>query len=280
MDEAKRSKFEIRPLTLDDKLIKDGLEAVGQLKSVPLCIVGGIAVQSYLPTACRRPTSDIDMSIGMPLNYEAFREMAKPVIEFLQDHQYTTSTEKASRNFKICVQNQQAPEDKLVIESSRRNENNYEANRVRLEREIANAKVKTLEERKTSYVVAAPEDIAIPKIVRGVGAMSRNPALRKYARKERIPLSPEIIQRLLAEISELRAEVMMSPADPELTEELRFFSDIYDVRILSETAGFNPSYFALAFKEWNTLTTPGEDKEYLLASVLPVDLIEKIREAK
>ena len=98
------SKFQFRPLILDDYLAKEGIEAVSTLmKKEPCYIVGGIATQSYLPTSCRRPTSDIDLSVVKPLNYADFKNLIKPVVEYLQDKGYECKTRKHSRAFKLEV---------------------------------------------------------------------------------------------------------------------------------------------------------------------------------
>ena len=64
--------------TIDDDIIKDGLCAVSVLSDDPesrnkYFVVGGVATQSYLPSSCRRPTSDIDLAVLRPLNYAEFK---------------------------------------------------------------------------------------------------------------------------------------------------------------------------------------------------------------
>ena len=77
-------KLRVTPKILDDKIIKDGLEGLAQLNGLEqYFLVGGIAVQSYIPTSCRRPTSDIDTSILKPLNYRDFLDITKRVKEFM-----------------------------------------------------------------------------------------------------------------------------------------------------------------------------------------------------
>ena len=57
------SKQDILPKTIDSVIVQDGLKAVSILDGEPfskdLClVVGGTAVQSYLPDRYRRPTSE------------------------------------------------------------------------------------------------------------------------------------------------------------------------------------------------------------------------------
>ena len=82
------SKLLISPKTVDDPFVKDGLEAVSLLDNEPYFVVGGIATQGYLPSACRRSTSDIDLCLTRPLGYKSFKEMMAPVFEYLHDKGY------------------------------------------------------------------------------------------------------------------------------------------------------------------------------------------------
>ena len=80
-------KFNFKSRTLDDASVRDGLEAVSVLNGKePYFLVGGIATQSYLPTSCRRLTSDIDFGLVRPLYKGDFREFVAPIQEYLQDN--------------------------------------------------------------------------------------------------------------------------------------------------------------------------------------------------
>lgn len=87
------------PRTLDSRIVKDGLRAVSLLNRLSqnggvYIVVGGMAVQGYLPSSYRRPTSDIDISVLRPLNYEDFKLFSKDMREYLQDNNYLTETKK------------------------------------------------------------------------------------------------------------------------------------------------------------------------------------------
>ncbi|MFW6282818.1 MAG: hypothetical protein ACOC1P_02080, partial [Minisyncoccales bacterium] len=98
--EVRKLKFE--PRIMDSPLVKEGLMASSVLlNSEPYYLVGGMATQSYLPSSCRRPTSDIDFSVVRPLNYSDFKLMVKPVIEYLKDNGYDADTVKRSRSY--CI---------------------------------------------------------------------------------------------------------------------------------------------------------------------------------
>ena len=67
-------KATLTPKTIDEDIIKDILCSVGTLDDKiytrdQYFLVGGIGVQGYLPTSCRRPTSDVDLAIMKPINY-------------------------------------------------------------------------------------------------------------------------------------------------------------------------------------------------------------------
>ena len=271
-------KLQFRPLTLDDKLTKDGLEAVGTLTGKePYYLVGGIAVQSYLPTSCRRPTSDIDLSIVRPLNYSGFRIFIKPVEEYLRDHHYKVRQRKHSRAYKLEVQDTENPEERLLIEFSRRNEQSFESAKRKLERELANSKKKILEERRSTYVVASPEDVAVPKLVRSVNCIARNPDMKRHVPKEKKVLSEDNIRRRLDFINHLRDEVILTPSDLDSVEELRLVSDLFDVRLLSELAGFNTAYFLEACKDWDTILKRTDNRDLVFEATLPEHILNSDR---
>ncbi|MEK6819369.1 MAG: hypothetical protein AABY10_05555, partial [Nanoarchaeota archaeon] len=172
-------KLAFNPKILDEEIVKDSLESVSQLEEKePIYLLGGIAVQSYLPTSCRRPTSDIDYTLVRPLSYPDFREMMAPVAEFLRDKGYSTETKKGSRASLLYVVNSESKEG-LAIEFPRRSNESFQKRKSMLERELNNSRKKIIEERKISYRVACPEDLVVPKLVRSINSLGRNPDLEK-----------------------------------------------------------------------------------------------------
>ena len=258
----------IRPLTIDDILIKDGLEAVSTLtEKEPYYIVGGIATQSYLPSKCRRPTSDIDISIVRSLNYEEFKSISKPVVEYLLDNKYNVQTKKNSRYFNLDVTDKN--EERLIIEFSRRNKKSFEFSRKKLEREIEHSKRKILENTKSTYTVAAAEDIIVPKLARSANSLVRHPEFDKFISKEMKSLTEEEVKKNLDYIWNIRENAMLTPGDLDLAEELKFISDLYDIRILSELAGINTNYFYESSKDWNVLSRRNDSNYKLFNFLLP-----------
>lgn len=264
-------KLKIRPLTFDDILVKDGLEAISTLTNrEPYYLVGGMAAQSYIPSRCRRPTSDIDLSVVRPLNYEDFKSFSKPVAEYLLDNGYNVQTRKRPRAFVLEIENIEG--DKMLVEFSRRNKKSFDNSKKKLERELENSRRKIMETKKSTYVVVAPEDIMVPKLARSVNSLGRRPELKKDIPKEIMSLSDDYVRRRLNFINRFREDAMLSPGDLELAEELRFISDIYDIRILSEICGINVDYFYDSANDWNILSreiTLEKEKNILYNSTLP-----------
>jgi hypothetical protein len=268
-------KFNFNARTLDDSAVKDGLEAVGVLnEKEPYFLVGGIATQSYLPTRCRRPTSDIDFALVRPLSKPDFRQMIIPVREFLHDTGYETAyqTSNRSRSYALYYFSPSDTSDVLCLEFVRRNKKNFEKHKKRLEREFDNAREKIVEERNSTYRVCNPEDIAVPKLVRLIGTLSRNPKFMHYAPSKLESFSDEEVERRISSIADVRAEAVANPGDPLLAEKLRFISDIYDIRILSEIAGFNPEYFKKAEQDWYNIDKHSELRDKIFLVALPAFL--------
>lgn len=267
-------KLIFEPKTLEDPLIKDGLEATSLLNRVePYLLVGGIATQSYLPSLCRRPTSDVDFSMVRPLNYEDFKKMVRPITEYLNDRGYRTETAKKSRAFNLEIVNRKG--EILCMEFSRRNNQSFEKNKRKLSRELDNAKTKILEERNSTYFVACPEDIVLPKLARSVGSLVREPSFMYSLPKKSFAFSSKRILRELSKISAMRKEAMINPTDLELAEKLRLYSDVYDTRVLSEIVGFNQQYLREAMTDWDAVGFPSFERNFLLSISFPEGM-EKI----
>jgi len=259
--------------TLDELIIRDCLCAVGTLDSAPdtkglYFVVGGVGVQSYLPTSCRRPTSDLDLAILEPLNYEDFKQFSKRVREYLQDSGYEVGYRKNSRAFSLEVTDK---DGSCLIEFARNSEESYEKKQKRLERERQHARKKIVEGEDVTYVVSAPEDIVVPKLARSVNSFRRNPLFeRDVSQKQKF--SDEEVQRQLRKINELKKNAIYNLGDVLVAEELRFASDLYDIRLLSELTGFNEKYLVEAAGDWNSLNKDSNERNLLIRSVLP-DLI-------
>lgn len=278
---GKVRKFNFMARTLDDDVVKDGLESISVLNGKePYFLVGGVASQSYLPTKCRRPTSDIDFALVRPLSKPDFRTMIVPVREYLHDMGYETipKINNRSRSFALYLsKSYDESEDSLCLEFMRKNKMNFKKHKNRLEREYDNTREKIVEERKTTYRVSSPEDIAVPKFMRLINSMKRNPKFIQQIPSKLESLSDEIIEKRKKVINAIRSEAVSNPGDPYLAEKLRFVSDIYDIRMLSELTGFNPKYFHRAGQDWNDIKKNQELREKIFSATLPIFFGKSIR---
>jgi hypothetical protein len=267
-------KLEVKPRTLDDELVKEGLCAVGALednsKSKGLSfVVGGVATQSYLPTVYRRPTTDIDLAVLRPLNYEEFKEFSRPSAEFLKDKGYDVDTKKGHISMQLIYSNGEKGRA-AVIEFPRRNDSNFKKREDRLNVEMGNTRSKIIEGKNVTYRVSSPEDIVVPKIVRSIGALSRDWNLNRHVKScQPIAYSKEDIDRALRKIRNLREEAVMHPGDSTLADELRFVSDIFDIRALSEQVGLNKNYFKQVTDSWDALKEDPSSTSLLINYLLP-----------
>lgn len=273
MGEVKKFRFNAR--TLDDTAIKDGLEAVTVLnKTEPYFLVGGIASQTYLPTRCRRPTSDIDFALVRPLSKPDFRKMISPVQEYLHNMGYDSSLRisNASRSYALYFWKPEENNDLLCLEFVRRNKKNFQKHEKRLNREYENSRQKIVEEREATYRVCSPEDVAVPKLVRSINTLGRNQGFIHLIPSRLESLSDEEVEKRIETINQIRAEAMANPGDPYLAEKLRFVSDIYDIRILSELAGFNSEYFMEAERDWHDIEIHPIIRDKIFKVALPMFL--------
>jgi len=261
--------------TLDDPLLKNALSGVSLLNGKePYFLVGGIATQSYLPSVCRRPTADVDFSVVRPLNYQDFKSMAFPMIEYFKDLGYSVDIKKKSRSFNLNISDSKG--EAITMEFSRRNENSFNRSKNRLEKELENSNVKIVEGGNKSYHVTRVEDIIVPKLVRSVGSLIRNPSFSRYLSTKIKPLSDSKIKANLNKISELREEVITNMSNIYLAEKLRFFSDLYDSRVLFEIVGANKKYFSEGFNSWKVFSKNFEKSKQIMNSIFPEDFLKSL----
>jgi len=271
-------KVEYNRHLIDDEIMKEGLCAASALEDRQISramsyVVGGVAVQSYSPTSCRRPTVDIDLSVLRPLRRPEFAEFSGAAMEFLRDSGYDVEMKKGHNSYQLIyskpLENGNG-KDVAVLEFARRNDTNFDRVSNRLNREYEMARDKIVEGSNITYKVCSPEDIAVPKIVRGVGSLRRHPEFCRYIESGKfVPLSAETIAGELMKIAELRDEAVMHVGDPKRAETLRFVSDLLDVRVLSETTGFNEQYLRESISSWEALREENPNKDLLFNYLLP-----------
>ncbi|MEM4605417.1 MAG: hypothetical protein QW103_00035 [Candidatus Pacearchaeota archaeon] len=264
-------KTKYRAKTIDDLFVVEGLCAVSQLEKEQKTketwfIVGGMATQSYLPSFCRRPTSDIDLALLKPLTYSDFKDYCKPIKEYLQDRGFLVEERKGHNAYILIYENKE--EEKGIIEFARRNEKNISRIIKRLEKEMENSRIKLIEGRNEVYRVSSPEDIVSPKIVRGIRTLRDYEELKEYLDTP-YPLTNERITEDLRKIEEIRSEARLLEGDLSLAARLRFVSDIYDIRVLSELTGFNKEYLKESLNRWENIKGETPEKKILFEKILP-----------
>ena len=265
------NKFSLNPRTLDDAAIKDGLEAVSILNDTEsYFLVGGVASQSYLPTRCRRPTADIDFALVRPLSKPDFRIMISPVQEYLHDMGYNSSPQISDASSSYALLFWREGGDSLCLEFVRKSRKKFQEQEKMLVREYNNSRQKIIEGRERTYRVCSPEDVVVPKLVRSINTLRRNQELINLIPSRLESLSDEDVEKRIRDINQIRAEAMANPKDHHLSERLRFVSDIYDIRILSELTGFNPEYFAEAERDWHDIEMHPELREKIFKGALPM----------
>ena len=267
------AKTDIVPKTIDSTIVIDGLRALRALDDQDqsrglYLVVGGTAVQTYLPSENRRPTSDIDLSVVRPLNYEEFKRFVKPVYETLADAGYQVEMKKRDSRFQLNVCDAER-EDSLSIEFSRRNNEKFKKLQSRLERELQQGRRKAIAGTSSSYLVAAPEDIAVPKLVRGVGTLERLPEL--YPELTIIYQPQPNFNGILNHVVGERA-VAQKTKDPKQVETARLKADLYDVMTLATFVGYNAGYLQLAAQEWNKLREKSAPRDFLVEKLLHLDI--------
>ncbi|MEM4152987.1 MAG: hypothetical protein QXK80_02650 [Candidatus Pacearchaeota archaeon] len=247
--------------TIDDPMIQFGLEGLTTLDDFEFSkglymVVGGFASQSYLPEKLRRPTADIDVLVGRPLNNEDFKLFIKPVIEFFRDNGYQTITKKHHQTFCIRLSKDK---DKILIEFPRRNLKNFKNCEKRILRELENARMKSLSIKDGSYYrVSSPEDIILPKLVRLLNAHERGIKFKRGSPSE-----------LMNYLEDLREEAIYHLGNNEFAVSLKINADAYDILVLYSHAGINLNYFLQAAQDWNSLKKRDKEKEEIINYLLP-----------
>ena len=62
---------------------------------------------------------------------------------------------------------------------------------------------------------------------------------------------------------------MDNPLNLILFDQLKFISDIFDIRVLSEVAGINVKYFEASKRDWNALSGNIPELDILFNLTLP-----------
>jgi hypothetical protein len=248
--------------TLNDPLVKRSIEGICSLEDKPLSkgismVVGGFAVQSYLPENQRRPTADIDVLVGRPLTNSEFKEFSKPFLEFLTEKGYLASPKKGHSAYYVCIKSKDEDEGELIVDFSRRNNEKFKRDEKMILRELEHSKVKPLENEVT-YKVCSSEDIILTKLVRIINCTNRGYDFKKTDLKS--------MQKL---INDMRTDAISNLGDENISTDLRINSDVYDVRCLYSLAGLNSEYLLQGREDWDTIIKDFPRKREILDNILP-----------
>ena len=256
--------------TLDDEIAKDALSAISKLERSSLsrncyALTGGFGVQSYLPTSCRRPSEDIDLIIGVPLDFKSFALFIKPVKEHLIDEGYKVKSKLVKFGYNLFVVDDDKSEG-MVIEFLRINQNSFNNMRHILERELRNCKRKTVEGKSDVFSVLSPEDLIAPKLLRVMGTLKKYPDLVTDLAYFRNLGGDRGLKEKLTYVKNLRD---LDKPNSFFREKMKFFSDVFDIRILYEVAGFNMDYLKKAIGDWNLYGTKSTEFMTVTSNILP-----------
>lgn len=279
-----KRKFEYAVRTIDDEIVRDGLSAISKLDINPstrdiYAVRGGVAVQSYLPTTCRRPTTDIDTIVGDPLKKKSdFIKFVKPVVEYLQDNRFIVNyPSKESRSWLVyATLNADSSNDEILLSFSRDSEGSYNSKRNRRERELENARIKTVEEREEVYRVLSTEDIITQKFQRLSEILKDHPDIIKSLSKYMGKISDELIRETMNRLRDIREKLLKDPDNRKLDSTGRAICDAYDIRILFEISGINEQYLVDTFPLWPFDHIPKEVKKELIPLIPGVEGLERI----
>lgn len=279
-----KRKFEYAVRTIDDEIVRDGLSAISKLDISPLsrdnyAVRGGVAVQSYLPSSCRRPTTDIDTVVGDSLRRKSdFITFVKPIVEYLKDNKFSIKTfSKESRSWLIhATINGELSNEEILLSFTRDSKLSYDNKRSRRERELENARLKTVESRKDVYRVLSTEDIIVQKFQRLSEILNDYPDIVNSLSKYYGEMSDELIRETMNRLRDTREKLLKDPDNKKLDSTGRAICDAYDIRILFEISGINEQYLLDTFPLWPFDHISREVKRGIIPIIHGVDGLEKV----
>lgn len=250
--------------TLEDPIVSDSINAVQSMKdedSVKGHIAGGMGVQSYIPSDFHRKTIDLDFSTMWQGSASEFRELTAPIRTFLEEKGYNVDLKKSHLTYDHYLSKK---DDSFMIQHRRESKCHFDrVTKKTIEREVANHH--TINRNGLTYEVLSPEDLAVHKLNRA-GIFSNSYSLEK----------PRIssISKFLERLNYIRDDLIsrFDDVSPEEIANLRLFCDLFDVKCLSEFAGFDKSYFNEVVKDYKDISGINPDNLYRSLDRLEVGL--------
>lgn len=234
----------VKTHTLNDSIVLDGIEAVNRVKGENKLnghINGGMAVQSYLPSDAHRGTIDLDFRLLWSGGALDFKRIMGSFCEFLQTKGYKTDFSRKGLTFEYSVQK---GDDSLIVQHQRASPHHFEKNKVSLEREVANERVKS--NGNVQYSVLSPEDLIVRKLGR-ILVFDDN-----YGAVLPVQIRDMASTDVKKSADELRKSIIDRQAEvsPKEVARLRALFDCYDIKSLAKYAGINESYFNEVATDW------------------------------
>jgi len=109
----------------------------------------------------------------------------------------------------------------------------------------------------------------VPKLVRGIGTIERQPSSMQYIEKLPASLLNGEVNKYVDWLREFKEEVIFHAGNPVLAERFRFASDLFDIRALASFSGFNEDYLIEAFNSWHALKERTEKSRRLVSYLFP-----------
>lgn len=235
---------------LEDFIVKDSIRAVNILKEEKKTkgrIAGGMAVQSYTPKELHRGTIDLDFTLYWRGGISEFKDLCKPLVNYLENQNYNVNFRKKGQVFEITFGKDK---DSFMMQHPRFSRNYFKRIKNSLEREISNQR--TISKEGLNYEVLSPEDLVVTKINRAL----------VFSERYNLWTPKEVSIKSLKKISKkLRNEIVSHSLEisPEKIALLRLINDCYDVKSLSENVGLNKNYFNEVAKDWENYKTNLKD---------------------
>lgn len=234
--------------TLEEPVVLDGIKAINTLKDANGLagrVSGGMGVQSYIPAELHRGTIDLDYSMIWQGNFTDYKELCKPLVDFLRFKGYEPSFKKKGLAFEVTY-NRDA-EGSFMIQHPNRSPRHFNRIRRSLEREDWNKR--RVSRAGVEFDVLSPEDIIATKLHR-ILLFSHRYGL-KIPGKEDVELSSlrKTSEALVKDIVSRTPEI--SPKDVAL---LRMINDLYDISCLSESIPLDGNYLGEVLEDWSNIT--------------------------
>lgn len=234
--------------SLEEPVVLDGIQAINTLEEANGLagrISGGMGVQSYIPVELHRGTIDLDYSMIWQGNFTDYKELCKPLVDFLRFKGYEPSFKKKGLAFEVVYKGDS--NGSFMIQHPNRSPRHFNRIRRSLEREDWNKR--RVSRAGVEFDVLSPEDIIATKLHR-ILLFSNRYELKLPGKEDAgVGSLRETSERLVKDIVSRAPEI--SPKDVAL---LRMINDLYDISCLSESITLDGRYLGEVLEDWSNVT--------------------------